>query len=147
MDCCCSVIQSCPTVATPWTAAHQTSLSLTISQSLPKFQVHCIDDAIQPSHPLTTSSSALNLYQHQGLFLSQLFTSDDQNNGVSASASVLPMNIQNWFPLRLTGWNSLQSKGLWRVFSSTTIQKHQFFSTQHSLWSNSHMHIWLLEKL
>ena len=108
---------SCPVMsdsATPWTAAHQTSLSLTISQSLPKFQVHCIDDAIQPSHPLTTSSSALNLYQHQGLFLSQLFTSDDQNNGVSASASVLPMSIQGWFPLRLTGLISLLFQGTLR---------------------------------
>ena len=66
--------------------------------------------------------------------------------GVSASASVLPMNIQDWFPLGWTGWNSLQSKGLSRVFSNTTVQKHQFFSTQLSLWSNSHIHTWLLEK-
>ena len=67
-------------------------------------------------------------------------------NGASASASVLPMNIQHWFPLRLTGLISLLSKGLLRVFSSTTIQKHQLFSTQLSLWSNSHIHTWLLEK-
>ena len=66
--------------------------------------------------------------------------------GVSASASVLPMNIQDWFPLRLTGWISLQSKGLSRVFSNTTAQKHQFFGAQLSLKSNSHIHTWLLEK-
>ena len=68
------------------------------------------------------------------------------NIGASASASVLPMNIQGWFPLGLTGLISLLSKGLSRIFSSTIIQKHQFFSTQPSLWSNSHIHAWLLEK-
>ena len=64
----------------------------------------------------------------------------------SASASVLPMNIQVWSPLGLTGWISLQSKGLSRVFSNTTVQKHQFFSAQLSLWCNSHIHIWLLKE-
>ena len=73
-----------------------------------------------------------------------LFTLGGQNIGTSAS--VLPMNIQGWFPLGLTGWISLQSKGLSRVFSSPTIQKHQFFGSQPSLWSNSHIHTWLLEK-
>ena len=67
-------------------------------------------------------------------------------NGVSASASVLPVNIQGWFPLGLTGLISLQSKGLWRAFSSTTIWKHQFFGAQLSSWSNSHICPWLLEK-
>ena len=66
--------------------------------------------------------------------------------GASASASVLPVTIQGWFPLGLTGLISLLSKGLWRVFSSTTVQKHQFFSAQLSLWSNSHICTWLLEK-
>ena len=66
--------------------------------------------------------------------------------GVAASASVLPMNIQDWFPLGWTGWISLQSKGLSRVFSKTTVQKHQFLSAQLSLESNSHIHTWLLEK-
>ena len=66
--------------------------------------------------------------------------------GASASASVLPMNIQGWFPLGLTGWISLLSKGVSRVFSSTTVQKHQFFGTQPSLWSNSHICTWVLEK-
>ena len=70
--------------------------------------------------------------------MSQFFTSGGQNIGVSASASVLPMNIQDWFLLGLTGLISLQSKGLSRVFSSTTIQKHQFFGAQLSLWSKSH---------
>ena len=74
---------------------------------------------------------------------SQLFTSGGQRIGVSVS--VLPMNIQGWFPLGLTGL-ILQSKGLSRVFSSTTVRKHQFFNTQPSLWSNSHLHTWLLEK-
>ena len=76
----------------------------------------------------------------------QLFTSGGQSTGASASASVLPMDIQNSFPLGWTGWISLQSKGLSRVFFSTTVRKHQFFGTQTSLQSNSHIHTWLLEK-
>ena len=78
--------------------------------------------------------------------MSQLFTSG-QGTGASASASVLPMNTQGWFSLGLTGLISLQSKGLSRFFSNTTVQKHQFFGTQHSLWSMSHIYTWLLEKL
>ena len=78
--------------------------------------------------------------------VSWLFTSGGQSNGPSASASVLPMTIQDWFPLGWTGWIFLQSKGLSRVFSSTTVQKHQSFSAQPSLWSNSHMCAWLLAK-
>ena len=78
--------------------------------------------------------------------VSQLFTSGGQSIGVSASASVLPMNIQSWFLLGLTGLIFLQSKGLSRIFSSSTVWKHQFFSTQSSLWSNSYIHTWLLEK-
>ena len=76
----------------------------------------------------------------------QFFVSGGQNIGVSASASVLPMNIQDWFPLGWTGWICLLSKGLSSVFSNTTVQKHQFFSAQLSSWSNSHIHTWLLEK-
>ena len=84
---------------------------------------------------------ALNLSQNQGLFQWVIFfTSDGQSTGASASASVLPMNIQGCFPLGLTGLISLQSKGLSRVFSSTTIQEHQFYGAQSSLWSNSHIH-------
>ena len=78
--------------------------------------------------------------------MSQLFASGGQNIGISASTSVLPMNTQDWFPIRWTGWISLQSKGLWRVFSNTTGQKHQFFSAQLSLSSNSHIHTLLLGK-
>ena len=78
--------------------------------------------------------------------VSQLFASGGQNIGVSASTSVPPMNTQDWSPLGWTGWISLQSKGLSRVFSNTTVQKHQFVGTQLSLWSNSHIHTWLLEK-
>ena len=78
--------------------------------------------------------------------MSQFFTSDDQSIGVSALASVHSMNIQDWFPLGWTGWISLLSRGLSKVFSNTTVQKHQFFGAQLSLWSNSHIHTWLLEK-
>ena len=78
--------------------------------------------------------------------MSQLLASGGQNTGASASASVLPINIQDQFPLGLTGLISLQSKGLLRVFSNTTVQKHQFFDTWTSLWYNSHIHMWLLGK-
>ena len=78
--------------------------------------------------------------------MSQFFTWGGQSTGVSALASVLPMNTQDWSPLEWTGWLSLKSKGLWRVFSNTTVQKHQFFSTQLSSESNSHIHTWPLEK-
>ena len=78
--------------------------------------------------------------------MSQLFTWGGQSTGVSASASVLPMNTQDWSPVGWTGWISLQSKGLSRVFSNTTLQKHQFFDTKLSSQSNSHIHAWPLEK-
>ena len=107
-----------------------------------------LSDAIQPSHPLLSPSPpAFNLSQHQGLF--QWVSSSHQVAkvlGVSASTSVLPMNTQDLSPLGWTGWISLQSKGLSRVFSNTTIQKHQFFGAQPSSQSNSHLYTWLLEK-
>ena len=78
--------------------------------------------------------------------MSQLFASSSQSIGVSVSTPVLPMNTQNWFPLGWTGWISMQSKGLSRVFSCTTIRKHQFFGAHPSLWSNSYICTWLLEK-
>ena len=91
--------------------------------------------------------SYLQSFPASGSFpMSCLFASGGQSIGDSASASVLPMNIQGRFPLGLTGLISLQSKGHSRVFSNTTVQKHQFFGTQPSLWSNSHIHTWLLEK-
>ena len=86
------------------------------------------------SSSVIPSSSRLQSYPASGSFqMSQFFASDSQSIRASASASVLPMNIQDWFPLGWTGWVSLQSKGLWRVFSSTTVQKHLFFSAQLSL--------------
>ena len=92
-------------------------------------------------------SSCLQSFPASGSFpLSQFFTSGGQSIGVSALASVLPMNIQHWFPWGWTGWISLLFKGLSRVFSNTTDQKHQFFGAQLSLWSSSHIHTWLLEK-
>ena len=92
-------------------------------------------------------SSCLQSFPASGSFpVNQFFISGGQSIVVSASASVLPMNTQDWSPLGLTGWISLESKGLSRVFSNTTVQKHQFFSTQLFLWSNSHIHTWLLEK-
>ena len=109
---------------------------------------HWVSDAIQPSHPLSSPSPpAPNPSQPSGSFqMSQLFTSGGQSIGVSTSASVLPMNTQDWFPLEWTGWISLQSKGVSRVFSNTTVQKHQFFSAQLSSQSNSHIHTWPQEK-
>ena len=99
-------------------------------------------------HP-TTSSSVIPFSSCPQSFpasesfpMSQLFASGGQSFGVSASTSVLPMNTQDWFPLGWTGWISLQSKGLSRVFSNTTVQKHQFFSSQLSSQSNSHIHTW-----
>ena len=103
-------------------------------------------------HPTTLSSvvpfsSCLKSFPTSSSFpMSQFFASGGQSIVVSASASVLPMNIQDWFPLGWTGWSSLQSKGLSRVFSNTTVQKHQFFGAQLSLWPNSHNHTWPLEK-
>ena len=103
-------------------------------------------------HPTISSSvvpfsSCLQSFPATGSFpMSQFFASGGHSIGVSASTSVLPMNIQDWFPLEWTGWVSLQSKGLSRVFSSTTVQKHQFFGIHPSLWPNSHIHTWLLEK-
>ena len=91
-------------------------------------------------------SSCLQSFPVSRSFLSWLFASGGQSIGASALASILlPMNIQGWFPLGWTGLISLQSKGLSRVFSNTTVQKHQFFATQHSLWSNSHIHTRLLK--
>ena len=91
------------------------------------------------------SSCPQSLPGSESFPMSQLFTWGGQSTGVLASTSVLLMNIQNWSPLEWTGWISLQSKGPSRVFSNTTVQKHQFFSAQPSSQSNSHIHTWLLE--
>ena len=106
----------------------------------------------QRCHPTNLSSvipffSWLQSFSASGPFpLSRLLTSGSWSIETSPLTSILQMNIQGWFPLGLIGWISWQSKGLSRVFSNTTVQKHQFFGTQPSLWSNSHIHIWLLEK-
>ena len=138
-----STVQSLSRVqllATPWTTTHEASLSITNSWSLPK---HMSIESAMPSNHLILCRPLLlpSLSQQQGLF-----TSGGQSTGVSASTSVLPMNTQDWFPLGGTGWISLQSKGLSTVFSNTTVQKHQFFWAQLSLWSSSYIHTWLLEK-
>ena len=102
-------------------------------------------------HPIISSSviaffSRLQSFPASGSFqISQVFAWGGQSIGVSASASVLPMNTQDWSPLGWTGWISLLSKGLSRIFT-TAVQKHQFFGAQLSLWSNSHIHTWPLEK-
>ena len=136
---------------TPRTVAHQASLSFTISWNLLKLM--SIKSVMLCNHLIlchllsTLFSSCLQSFPASGSFpVSQLLASGTQSIGASASASVLPMSIQSWFPSGLTGLISLQSKGLSRVFSSTTIQKHQLFGIQPSSWSNSHICTWLLEK-
>ena len=116
---------------TPWTAACQASLSVTTprvysnSRPLSQWCHPTISSSVVPFSSRPQSFPALWSFQ-----MSQLFSSGGQSMGVSASASVFPMNIQDWFPLGWTGWISLQSKGLSGVFSNTTVQKHQFFGTQ-----------------
>ena len=120
--------------ATPWTTARQTSLSITNSRSLLKFM--SIEPVMPsnhfiPGHPFLLPPSifpSIRVFSNESALCIRW-----PSTGVSASASVLPMNIQNWFPLGWTGWISLQFKGLSRVFSNTTVQKHQFFSAQLSL--------------
>ena len=143
-----SVAQLCLTLCDP---KYCSTPGFRVHHQLPELtqtHVHWLGDAIQPSHPLSSPSPpAFNLFPASGSFsMSQFFASGGQSIGVSASTSVLPMNIQDWFPLGLTDLISLQSNWLSRVFSNTTVQKHQFFSTQSSLWSNCHIHTWLLEK-
>ena len=141
-SCCCSLAKLCPILCVPWTAAHQAHLSFTISQNSLRFM------SIDWWCCLTISSSAARLFCLQFFIASviRFFPSCGQSIGASASTSVLPMNIQDWFLIGLTGLIFLLSKGLSRVFSSTIIQKHQFFDIQPSLWSNSQIYTWLLEK-
>ena len=121
-------------LATPWTAPHQASLSFTLYWTLLKLM--SIELVMPSSHLILCCplSSLLQSFPPSGSFpISQLFASDGQSIGVSASASILPMNIQGRFPLGWTGWISLQSKRVSRVFSNITVQKQQFFVTQLSL--------------
>ena len=133
--------------ATPWIAACQASLSITISRS--SLKLTSIESVMPCSHfilchPLFLLPECLPA--SESFPMSLLFVWGGQSTGVSALASFLPNNTQGWSPLEWTGWISLQSKGLSRVFSNTTDQKHQFFSTQLSSQSNSHIHTWPLEK-
>ena len=134
--------------ATSWTAACQASLSFTISWSLLKLM--SIELVTPSSHLILCCPLFIlpSIFPASGSFqMSQFFASGGQSIGASVSASVLPANIQCWFPLELTGLISLLSKGLSRVFSNTTAWKHQLFGPQHSLLrSNSHIHTWLLGK-
>ena len=146
--CCCSVTQSCLTLCDPQGLQH-TGLPCpspspgVCSNSCPLSQ-WCLPTISSSVVPF--SSCLQSFPRSRSLPVSQFFASGGQSIGASASASVLPMNIQNWFPLGWTGWISLQSKGLSRVFSNTPVQKHQFFGAQLSLWFNSHICTWLLEK-
>ena len=144
---CFAVVQSCPTLYDPMNSSTPASLPFTISQSLLKLTSI---ESVMPSKQLVLYCPLLLL---PSIFPSiKVFSTESilpfrwPCTGASASASVLPMNSQDWFPLGFTGLISFLSKGLSRVFSSTTVRKHQFFGAQHSLWSSSHICTWLLEK-
>ena len=131
---------------TPWTAAWQASLSITNSRNLLKFM------SIRSVVPSSLLVLCCPLFLLISIFPSiRVFSNEAvlhivcQSIGASASASVLPMKTQDWFPLGWTSLISLQSKGLSRVFSNTAVQKHKFFGAQLSLWSKSHIHTWLLD--
>ena len=142
-----SVTQSWPTLCDPMNCS---TPGLPVHHQLPEFMqthVHLVGDAIQLSHPVIPFSSCPQSLPASETFpMSQLFSWGSQSIGVSALASVLPKNTQDWSPLEWTSWISSQSKGLSRVFSNTTVQKHQFFSALLSSQSNSHIHTWPLEK-
>ena len=142
---CCSVAQSCPTLQLH--GLQHTRLPC-LSPS-PKVCPSLFTESVMPTpiSPSLTLFFCLQSFPASGSSpMSWLFTSCSQKIGASASASVLPMSIQGWFPLRLTGLISLLSKGLSRVFSSITVWKHQFFGALPSLWSNSHIRTWPLER-
>ena len=142
-----SVTQLCPTLCDPM---NRSTPGLPVHHQLLEFtqtHVHQVGDAIQPSHPVVPFSSSPQSLPASGSFpMSQLFVWGGQSTGVSALASFLPKNTQDWSPLEWTGCIFLKSMRLSRVSSNTTVQKHQFFSTQPSSQSNSHIHTWPLEK-
>ena len=132
---------------TPWIAARQASLSITNSWS--SLRLTSIKSMMLSSHLILCPPLLLlpqSLPASKSFPMSQLFTWGGQSTGVSASASFPPKKSRGWSPSEWTGWISLQSKGLSRVFSNTTVQKHQFFKAQLSSQSNSHIHAWPLEK-
>ena len=146
-QCCCSDAKLCQTLWDPMDCSHQTSLSFSISWSLLKLMYI---ELMMPSNHFILCYPLLfpqSFSVSVSFPVSWLFASGFQNTGASASASVLPVNIQGWLPLGLTGLISLLIKELSRVLSSTTVWKHQFFGAQPSLWPNSHIYTWLLEKL
>ena len=133
--------------ATPWNAIRQASLSFTISHEFAQTHVHWVSDAIEPSHPLLLLLFLPSIFPSIRVFFSESALCIRWPKYWSFSlASVLPMNTQDWFFLGLTGLIPFLFKGLSRVFSSTTIKKHQLFGAQPSLRSNSHIQMWLLEK-
>ena len=142
---CCSVAQSCLSVCNPMDFS---TPGFPVHHQLPELaqiHVHWVSDAILSS-VIPSSSCFLSFPASRSFPLRQLFASGGQSIGASTSALVLPMNIQCWLPLGLTGLISLLSKGLSRVFSNTTVQKYQFFGIQPFLLSSSHICTWLLEK-
>ena len=139
--------QSCPALCDPMDCS-MPGFPVYHLPELAQTHVHWAGNAIQPSFPVIPFSCCLQSFPATGSFLmSQLFPSGDQSIRASTSAPVLPMNMQDWFSLELTSLIPLQPKGLLRVLSNTTAQNHQFSSAQLSLWSNSHIHKWLLKKL
>ena len=141
-----SVAQSCPTLCDPMN--HSTP-GLPFHHQLPELNqthVHWVSDAIQPSHPLLSPLFLPSIFPSIRVFSNEsALRIRGQSIGLSASPSVLPVNTEDW-SLGCTGWISLQSKWLSRVFNNTTVQKHPFFSTHHSSQSNSPIHTWPLEK-
>ena len=146
-SCFCSVAKSCPALCNPMDCSMPSSSVLHYLPEVAQIHVHWVGDAIWPSHPpspllfLPSIFPSIRVFSNESALCIRW-----QSTGASTSASILPMNIQGCFSLGWTGWISLQSKGLSRIFSNTTVQKHQFFNAQSSLWSKSHIHIWLLEK-
>ena len=133
--------------ATPWIAARQASLSITNSRS--SLKLTFIKLVMPSSHLILCRPLLLLLPIPPSIRVfsnESIFAWGGQSTGVSALASFLPKKSQGWFPSEWTGWISLQTKGLWRVFSNATVQKHQFFSAQPSSQSNSHIHTWPQEK-
>ena len=144
--CHCSVTQSCPTLSDPMDCSRPGFCVFYHLLDVVQTHVHLVGDAIQPSQPLLSPSPPnFNLSQSGSFLMSKFFASGGKSIGASASASVLPMNIQDWFSLGLTVLISLHPKGLSTVFSNTTVQKHQFFGAQF-FYSPTHIHTQILEK-